>query len=207
MLMHAQDPITLGDGGVVAFNGEFAFISDPQDSKAETAKLTRADLTCLMTANHELAHALAAVSVGCHIYDLRITPITGRTYRDAVFGSGHLGHVEAIHTHTPENAFVLLAGWAWETRYGIPCRAKPDYEAAKRKLTAPTTIKLYGDRWEEIHQRADAFVKQHEEFIMDYAIDLAMVIANPQGMLGKKALSGLNDDLRGYLGSAVRRGL
>lgn len=207
MLMHAQDPITLGNGEVVSFNGQHVLIINPEDGFNDGGALTRADLTRLMTANHELAHALAAVSVGCHIHDLRITSITGRTYRDGVFGSGHLGHVQAVHTHTPEDAFILLAGWAWETRYGIPRRAKPDYEAAKRKLTCPDTVKLYGDRWEEIQTRAGAFVERHKDFIADYAVELTMVIANDQGKLGKKALRGVNDDLRGYLGSEIRRRL
>lgn len=207
MLMHAQDPIMTGDGGLITFNGKYVLITDLEDGSTDSGLLTRADLTRLMTANHELAHALAAVSVDCHIQEMRITSRTGKTYRDGVFGSGNLGHVQAIHMHTPEDAFILLAGWAWESRYGIPSRAKPDYEAGKRKLTQAVTVKFYGDRWEEIQERAGAFVEQHKDFIAKYAIDLAKDIAQDNGKLGKKALAKVNQDLRRYLGAAISRRL
>lgn len=205
MLMHTQDPITLGTGEIVSFDGKRVLVTTP-DGATDGGKLTRADLTRLMTANHELAHALAAVSVGCHIHDLRITSSTGRAFRDGTL-SGQLGYVDALHTEAPENAFITLAGWAWEVRYGIPRRAKPDYEAAKQSLTQPANVEMYGDRWEEIQERADAFVQQHKDFIANYAVDLTLTVATDQGKLGKKALRGLNGQLRGYLGNEIRRRL
>ena len=205
MLMHSQDPITLGDGEVVSFNGKYVLITTPEGD-TDTGTLTRADLTRLMTASHELAHALAAVSVGCRIRDMRITSRTGRTFRDGSI-KGQLGYVDALHPESPEQAFFMLAGWAWESRYGIPERAAPDYEDGKRRLTCPANIKLYGDRWEEIQQKAVAFVERHTEFIFDYAIELAEDIAQDDGKLSKKALAKVNDDLRRYLGSEIKRRL
>lgn len=206
MLMHAQDPIILGTGEVVTFHGKYVTITDPEDGSDDGGNLTRADLTRLLTANHELAHALAAVSVGCTIHDMRITSKTGRAYRDGSL-KGQLGHIQAPHLHTPEEAFTLLAGWAWEIRYGIPCRSAPDYEVAKDLLTHSETVRLYGDRWEEIKAKAGDFVERHREFIMDYAIELAEDIAREDGKLGKKPLRELNNRLRQYLGPEVRRRL
>lgn len=203
MLMHAQKPIITSDGGVITFNGKYALITDPDDPSNDPAHLTRADLTRLMTASHELAHALAAVSVGCRIRDMRITSRTGRTFRDGT-QKGQLGYVDALHPESPEQAFFMLAGWAWESRYGIPERAAPDYEDGKRRLTCPANIKLYGDRWEEIQQKAVAFVERHTEFIFDYAIELAEDIAQDDGKLSKKAIAKVNDDLRRYLGSEIK---
>lgn len=135
MLMHSQDPISLGDGTIVTFNGNSVLLTSTDGVLSDGGDyLTRADLTRLMTANHELAHALAAVSVGCSIRDMRITSRTGRTFRDGN-GANQLGYVDSQHMHTPENAFIFLAGGAWEIRYGIPKRAAPDYEAGKRKLS------------------------------------------------------------------------
>lgn len=206
MLMHSQDPIITGDGGVISFCGKYTLITDPDDPTNDPACLTRADLTRLMTASHELAHALAAVSVGCNIREMRITSRTGRTFRD-LMGGGQLGYVDALHMHSPEQAFFILAGWAWESRYGIPQRAAPDYEYAKRRLTCPTNVQLYGDRWEEIQQKALIFVERHKWFIRDYAIELAEDIAQDDGKLGKKALAKVNDDLRRYLGSEIKHRL
>lgn len=206
MLMHSQDPIITGDGGVITFNGKYVLITDPEDPSNDPARSTRADLTRLTTASHELAHALAAVSVGCKIRDMRITSRTGRTFRDGSL-KGQLGYVDALHMHSPENAFFSLAGWAWESRYGIPQRAAPDYEDGKRILTCHTTVKLYGDRWEEIQQKAVEFVERHKDFIAAYAIELADDIAQDDGRLGKKALVKVNDDLRRYLGSEIKRRL
>lgn len=205
MLMHSKDPITLGDGEVVSFNGNYVLITTP-DGETDTGTLTRADLTRLMTASHELAHALAAVSVGCRIRDMRITSRTGRTFRDGTL-TGQLGYVDALHMHSPENAFFSLAGWAWESRYGIPQRAAPDYEDGKRRLTYPANIKFYGNRWEEIEQKALDFVERHAEFITNYGVELAEDIAQDDGKLGKKALAKVNDDLRRYLGSEIKRRL
>lgn len=206
MLMHAQDPIITGDGGVISFNGKYALITDPDDPSNDPAYLTRADLTRLMTASHELAHALAAVSMGCRIRDMRITSRSGRTFRDSA-GEGQLGYVDVQHLPSPESGFFLLAGWALESRYGIPKRAAPDYEYAKRRLTCPANVKLYGDRWEEIQQKALDFVERHKNFIAAYAIELAEDIAQDDGRLGKKALAKVNDDLRQYLGSEIMRRL
>lgn len=206
MLMHSQDQITLGNGEVVSFNGNYVLITNPEDGTTDSGTLTRADLTRLTTACHELAHALAAVSVGCKIRDMRITSRTGRTFRDGT-QRGQLGYVDAMHTHSPENAFFMLAGWAWESRYGIPQRAAPDYEDGKRILTCPANVKLYGDRWEEIQQKAVEFVERHKDFIAAYAIELAEDVAQDDGKLGKKALAKVNDDLRRYLGSEIKRRL
>lgn len=205
MLMHSQDPITLGDGEVVSFNGKYVLITTPEGD-TDTGTLTRADLTRMMTASHELAHALAAVSVSCKIRDMRITSRTGRTFRDLV-GGNQLGYVDALHMHNPENGFILLAGWAWESRYGIPQRAAPDYEYARRRLTCPANVRLYGDRWEEIQQKALDFIERHAEFIIAYSVELAEDIAQDDGKLGKKALAKVNDDLRRYLGSEIKRRL
>ncbi len=68
-------------------------------------------------------------------------------------------------------------------------------------------MKLYGDRWEEIQQKALDFVERHKGFIRDYAIELAEDIAQDDGRLGKKALAKVNDDLRRYLGSEISRRL
>lgn len=206
MLMHSQDPIITGDGGVISFCGKYTLITDPDDPSNDPVHISRADLTRLMTASHELAHALAAVSIGCRIRDMCITSRTGRTFRDSV-GGGQLGYVDAQHPHSPENGFFLLAGWAWESRYGIPQRAAPDYEYAKRRLTCPANVQLYGDRWEEIQQKALIFVERHKWFIRDYAIELAEDIAQDDGRLGKKALAKVNDDLRRYLGSEIKHRL
>lgn len=206
MLMHSQAPIITGDGGVITFNGKYVLITNPEDGSNDGGHLTRAELTRLTTAMHELAHALAAVSVGCKIRDMRITSSTGRTFRDGT-QKGQLGYVDALHAESPENAFFMLAGWAWESRYGIPERAAPDYEDGKRILTCPANVKLYGDRWEEIQQKAVEFVERHKDFIAAYAIELADDIAQGDGKLGKKALAKVNDDLRRYLGSEIKRRL
>jgi hypothetical protein len=202
MLMHSKEPIVTGDGAVISFNGKYTLITNPEDGTTDDGHLTRAELTRLMTAAHELAHALAAVSIGCKIRDMRITSRSGRTFRDGLWDN-QLGYVDALHTHTPEQGFFSLAGWAWEIRYGIPCRAASDYEEARRRLTCPATVRLYGDRWEELQQKAGEFVERHKDFVLHYSIELADDIARDDGKLGKKALAKVNDDLRRYLASEI----
>lgn len=146
-------------------------------------------------ANHEAAHLVAAMSVGAPVFGLRICTDKGN---DVINGTGTAkvaGYCAAEHAHPVKNAFIGVAGWAWDETFDDPYLARGDFADVQAELARPWVLEKYGIQFEAVKAEALGFVKENEQLIRDTGAAI-LDAAKSDGTLHKKPWRQLQMDLR-----------